>query len=132
MKIEREERVTRRMKMGRVFSQRRVVGLRPETWGGRARFGRRERRGPELGFGGGIRGAFSASCVGVGFGRFEALGVGWVDEFRSWCCDLRFRCDNCRCDDALRGRRRSEWRRLGVRLEMDRRSFMFEAMRMVG
>lgn len=57
----REESATSRMNTGRVLSQRRTAGDMPVVTVGRARLGRRVRRGPEEGVGAGIKG----SCCGV-------------------------------------------------------------------
>lgn len=56
MKIEREPAAQRTRKTGRVFSQVFVLGERPRESCGRARFGWRDIRGPDVADGGGISG----------------------------------------------------------------------------
>ena len=53
-------------KMGMVKSQVRVAGVRPRERFGSARFGRRERRGPEVGLGGGIKDSDEGCLVELG------------------------------------------------------------------
>jgi len=97
----------RARKKGKVRSQVLVAGVRPRERGGRARLGRRVRRGPEVGVGAGIRGSLACGTDGL----VEAWRRrGWV---RRDCGDEG--------DGCGRGRR-SVWRRDGGRAQMDRMS----------
>lgn len=60
-----------RMKIGSVLSQSRVEADRPGLISGRARFGMRDRRGPDVSPGGGIKG--SLEFVSVGFAVVDCV-----------------------------------------------------------